>query len=109
MVRLPVILTQVIRNLRIFYSCYRKCFSGTIGGALSLSVVTPLVRSRILGALPPDSSVAPVTVYDLFSGFGTACLGMVVYRGIYFILYDSMSSAIPTGYWTRFYSGIQLL
>ena len=82
-----------------------KVFSGTIGGALSLSVVTPLVRSRILGALPPDSSVAPVTVYDLFSGFGTACLGMVVYRGMYFILYDSMSSAIPTGYWTRFLFG----
>ena len=30
---------------------------------------------------------------------------MVVYRGMYFILYDSMSSAIPTGYWTRFLFG----
>jgi len=83
-----------------------KVFSGVVGGALSLSIITPLVRSRIVSALPPDSSVTPVTFYDLFSGFGTACLGMVVYRGVYFILYDSMSDVILTsGYSTKFLFG----
>ena len=87
-------------------SLLSKVFSGAIGGALSLSVTTPLIRSRIVSALPPDSSVAPVTFYGLFSGFGTACSGIVVYRGVYFILYDLMSSAILTsGYLTKFLFG----
>jgi len=41
-------------------------------------------------------------VVGLYRGFAVSCLGIVVYRGLYFGLYDTVKPALPEGYRDNF-------
>jgi|ERR1712137_1068337 len=87
--------------------------SGTAAGSISLLLVYPLDYARTLlacdlanGGVRQFSGVLDVCkktissggIFALYRGFGISVLGIAVYRGVYFLLYDSVFQYIPAEY-----------
>jgi len=76
--------------------------NGTIAGSLSLAFVYPLdlARTKMAVDFPGttynglidclSTSVRKDGFLALYSGFGLSCIGILVYRASYFMLYDSL-------------------
>ena len=84
--------------------------SGGLAGAGSLTIVYPLdyARTRLasdvgsgkrdfsgLGDCLRKTAGGPKGVLGLYNGFGVSVVGIIPYRGVYFGLYDSMSTKNP--------------
>merc|ERR1719218_566976 len=84
--------------------------SGGLAGAGSLCIVYPLdyARTRLasdvgsgkrdfngLGDCLIKTAKGPTGVLGLYNGFGVSVMGIIPYRGVYFGLYDTASSANP--------------
>ena len=83
---------------------YKGLLGGTMGG-LYLTVFYGLDRYITVSALPPECVTEPNTIYDLYSGFGLSVLGIMLYRGLYFGIYDIVKPHKFTGFWGKFTSG----
>ena len=83
---------------------YKGLFGGMMGG-LYLTVFYGLDRYITVSALPPECVIEPSTIYDVYSGFGLSVLGMMLWRGLYFGIYDIVKPHNFTGFWGKFTSG----
>jgi len=84
--------------------------SGGLAGALSLCIVYPLDYARTLLAADPGSgrgqfdglvdciqkTVASSGIAGLYGGIGVSIAGIIPYRGVYFGLFDTLSSLVPS-------------
>ena len=77
-------------------------FAGGMMGALSLTVFYGLNRYETVSGLPPECVTEPSTIYDLYSGYGLSVLGVMLYRGAYFGMYDMMKPFLKgSGFWGK--------
>jgi solute carrier family 25 (mitochondrial adenine nucleotide translocator), member 4/5/6/31 len=97
--------------------------SGGIAGSLSLCVVYPLdfARTRLAmdvkssgerefkGTLDTILKTAKTSGWfkgGVYNGFTISCVGIIIYRGSYFGLYDSFAPIISSyGFWGKFFLG----
>ena len=81
-------------------------FAGGMMGALSLTVFYGLNRYVTVSGLPPECVTEPSTIYDIYSGYGLDIVGIMVYRGLYFGIYDTARGSkdllFPKGFMGHF-------
>ena len=84
---------------------YKGLLGGTMGG-LYLTVFYGLDRYITVSALPPECVTEPSTIYDIYSGYGLDIVGIMVYRGLYFGIYDTARGSkdllFPKGFMGHF-------
>ena len=79
---------KVEKDSSFFKRLLSNVLAGTVAGGLSLAVVYGLDRYQTVSALPPECVTEPSTIYDIYSGYGLDIVGIMVYRGLYFGIYD---------------------
>ena len=100
----------MLRGLVGSEMCIRDRYKGLLGGTMGglyLTVFYGLNRYETVSGLPPECVIEPSTYYQMYSGFGVSLLGMFIYRGSYFGIYDMVGSIRQhvSSFWGRFALG----
>ena len=95
------------KDSSFFKKILYNTISGTLAGTITLGVVYGMDRWRTVSALPSECVIEPSTYYQMYSGFGVSLLGLFVYRGSYFGIYDMVGSIRQhvSSFWGRFTLG----